>query len=109
MRFFNFYFFIILLLSSNASANWTHSNGNFNSTNYSELSQINSKNISKLQKEWIYNSGQIMIKDTVQATPIFTGKYLIISTPNGEIHSINPGDGKLVWRAKLAAPAGRRG
>jgi len=109
MRFFNLYFFLIFLLSLNASANWTHSNGNFNSTNYSELSQINSKNISKLQKEWIYNSGQIKIKDTVQATPIFTGKYLIISTQNGEIHSINPGDGKLVWRAKLAAPAGRRG
>tara|TARA_B100001093_G_scaffold519104_1_gene606482 strand:+ start:1529 stop:3607 length:2079 start_codon:yes stop_codon:yes gene_type:complete len=98
-----------LSLSSNALANWTHSNGNFNSTNYSELSQINRNNISKLQKEWIYNSGQFKIKDTVQATPIFTGKYLIICTSNGEIHSINPGDGKLVWKAKLAAPAGRRG
>lgn len=109
MNRFNLYFLLILLISSDVFANWTHSNGNFNSTNYSELSQVNKSNISNLQKAWIYNSGSFKIKDTVQATPIFTGKHLIISTTNGEIHAINPGNGKFVWKTKLAAPAGRRG
>lgn len=99
----------ILLISFDAYANWTHSNGNFNSTNFSEISQINKYNILNLRKEWIYNSGNFKNKDTVQATPIFTGRFLIISTTNGEIHALDPGNGKLVWKIKLKPPAGRRG
>ena len=105
----NLYLLTILLISFDVNANWTHSNGNFNSTNFSELSQINKNNILNLQKEWIYYSGNIKNKDTVQATPIFTGRFLIISTTNGEIHALDPGNGKLVWKIKLKPPAGRRG
>lgn len=107
----NIYLFlvVILFIHSNAYASWKHSNANFNSTNFSELSQINKENISNLQKIWIYNSGYIKKKNTVQSTPIFTGKYLILSTLNGELHAIKPDSGNLIWKTKLPAPVGRRG
>ena len=50
----NIYLFLVVILFtySNAYASWKHSNENFNSTNFSELSQINKENISKLEKIW---------------------------------------------------------
>lgn len=98
----------ILAVSSNASE-WMHSNGDFNSKNYSNLIQINENNISDLKKIWIYNSGVIGKKNTVQSTPIFTGKYLITADLKGTLHSINPLSGKLIWKNKLPTPVARRG
>jgi len=100
---------INFLICIKSNADWLHSNKSFNSTRLSELSQINIENISNLEQAWIYNSGSIKNKNTVQSTPIFTGKYLIISTLNGEIHAIKPDNGKLIWKTKLKAPVGRRG
>ena len=106
---FLFFFTIFFLLTSKVSAEWFHSNKNFNSTRLSELTQITKDNISNLKQAWIYNSGSIKDKNTVQATPIFTGKYLIISTLSGELQAIKPDDGNLVWKIKLPPPVGRRG
>lgn len=100
---------VVFFMFSNAIADWKHSNGNYNGTNLSQLSQINKDSIANLEKDWIYNSGSIKDKNSVQATPIFTGKYLIISTLHGEMHAIKPDTGKLVWKKKLPPPVGRRG
>ena len=97
------------LIFNISNSEWTHSNKNFNSTRLSELNEISKDNINKLEQVWIYNSGSIKKKNTVQSTPIFTGNYLIISTLHGEIHAIKPDDGTLVWKTKLLAPVGRRG
>lgn len=97
------------LIFNISNSEWTHSNKNFNSTRLSEINEISKYNINKLEQVWIYNSGSIKKKNTVQSTPIFTGNYLIISTLHGEIHAIKPDDGTLVWRTKLQAPVGRRG
>ena len=101
-------FFKILTVNLNASE-WMHSNGDFNSRNYSKLNQINENNINQLKKSWVYNSGVIIKKNTVQATPIFTGKYIIITDLAGNLHALSPLDGKLIWKTKLPSPNARRG
>ena len=44
-----------------------------------------------------------------QATPIFTGKYLISSSMDGFVIAMDPQNGKEIWRTKIDNPAARRG
>ena len=105
----NFIVVIFLIFNFQVKANWFHSNSNYESTKLSEIAQINEKNIYKLEKIWTYNSGSIRKNNTVQSTPIFTGKFVIISTLGGELHAIKPENGEFEWKIKLPSPTGRRG
>ena len=106
-------FSIIYLLNTflHADDSWQTSSKSYESTKYSELQIINKSNINQLKQTWIFNNGFIPKKDkriTNQATPIFTGKYLITTSLNGYLISLVPDTGKEVWRVKLRNPVGKR-
>jgi quinoprotein glucose dehydrogenase len=92
-----------------ANEDWRHSSGSSNSERYSELNQINKKNIQNLEIDWNFYSGKISKSNTVQTSPIFTGRFLINVNIAGDVVAINPLSGDLVWRTKLIQPVGRRG
>ena len=106
---------IIFLISTksisgeNKNLLWQTSAGN----NYSERfffgDQINKYNIKNLSKLWTFNSGSTSKYDTVQSPPIFIGDQLLLVTLSGELISISPDNGELLWKKKLEAPLGRRG
>ena len=65
--------------------NWFTSSGNYNSSKYSSLNQINQDNVTNLKETWVYKNGFKPQKEknnysNNQATPIFTGKNLIVSS-----------------------------
>jgi len=105
--FFLLMFFVIS--SPLANEDWRHSSGSPNSERYSKLNQINKENIQNLEIDWNFYSDQISLSNTVQASPIFTGKFLINVTIGGEVVAIDPLSGDLVWRTQLTSPVGRRG
>ena len=70
--------FSTIFISQVFPENWYTSSGNYKSFKYSELDQINKKNIKNLNIAWIFKNGFIPDKNIYfrynnQATPVFTG------------------------------------
>ncbi len=108
-----FFSICTLLFFSNSKSeekHWYHSNGNFEAHKYSILNQINDLNSHKLDKVWAFRNGYIPKgKVNNQTTPIFTGSSIIVTSLDGFLISLNPIDGKEIWRKKLIMPVGKRG
>ena len=93
-----YFFFLIVILvnltSFSYSENWFISSGDYHSSKYSNLDQINDKNISNLSNAWIFENGFSPSKKEFfynnQATPIFTGKNLIVTSLDNYVISLNP-------------------
>ena len=100
-------FLIIFFYYENLNAkNWFTSSGNYNSSKYSALNQINQDNVTNLKETWVYNNGFKPPKEknnysNNQATPIFTGKNLIVSSLDNSLIALDPETGKEKWRLKL--------
>jgi len=97
---------IFLNLNNSYSNDWFTSSGNYNSSKYSTLSQIDKNNVRNLEKAWIYKNGFKPLKEknsysNNQATPIFTGKNLIVSSLDNSLIALNPETGEENWRLKL--------
>jgi len=114
------YFFILIIILINLTSfsysdNWFTSSGNYHSSKYSNLDQINDKNIDSLSNAWIFENGFNPSKKEFfynnQATPIFTGKSLIVTSLDNYVISLNPETGKEIWRVKIDSPGpmARRG
>ena len=93
-------------LNNSYSENWFTSSGNYHSSKYSALNQIDKYNVKKLKEVWIYENGFKPLKEkndyaNNQATPIFTGKNLIVSSLDNTLIALNPETGKERWRLKL--------
>jgi quinoprotein glucose dehydrogenase len=104
--------FLILFVTitsqiNNSYANeWFTSSGNYHSSKYSSLDQITLYNLNNLKKAWIYENGFKPLKEennyaNNQATPIFTGKNLIVSSLDNSLIALNPETGEENWRLKL--------
>ena len=111
-----FLFFLILLSIVNRSYAennevllWKTSAGNSYSTRFFEGEQINKNNIKNLIKLWTFNSGSTAKLQTVQSPPIFIGDQLLLVTLSGDLISLSPTSGKILWRKKLDSPLGKRG
>lgn len=94
---------------NNAKINWLTSAGNEYSHRFFSGDQINFDNINNLEKIWTFNSGNSSISNTVQSPPIFVDNQLILVTLNGDLVSISPKDGSVIWKKKIETPLGRRG
>jgi len=87
---------------------WNYSFGNYESHKFYQNSLINKKNINQLKKISEVELG-FKVGDTIQMTPVFTGKNLIVTDLKGNIYSINPQNGSTNWKTSLRYLPGRRG
>ena len=88
---------------------WKISAGNNYSHRFFSGNQINKNNIKHLSKLWTFNSGSTSKSQTVQSSPIFIGDQLLLVTLAGELVSLSPINGQLLWKKKLDKPLGARG
>jgi outer membrane protein assembly factor BamB len=120
LKFFFLYFFLTVLVFFSSSSktiadqspnnlSWETSAGSYHSERFFTSSQITKNNIKDLEKFWVFNSGSTAKFNTVQSPPIFIGDQLILVTITGELISVSPENGKLLWKKKLEVPLGRRG
>ena len=88
---------------------WHTSAGNYYSERFFSSDQINKYNVENLSRLWTFNSGSTAKYDTVQSSPIFIGDQLLLVTLSGELISISPDKGELLWKKKLKTPLAKRG
>jgi len=62
-------------------------------TRYSTLKQINTGNVSKLQRAWTFHSGG----RASESSPIMVGGVLYLTSPTG-IYALEPETGKEIWK-----------
>jgi quinoprotein glucose dehydrogenase len=114
-KYFLYLSLIILIFSNKSFAEenkrllWKTSAGNSYSHRFFSGEQINKDNIKNLTKLWTFNSGSAAAQDTVQSPPIFIGEQLLLVTLAGDLISLSPTNGKMLWKKKLKAPLGKRG
>src|ERR1700691_343336 len=71
-------------------------------TRHSPLAQINTTNVSNLQRAWTYHTGEK--GRSFEATPIFVDNVLYFSTQNQNIVALDPDTGKEIWKYTTPTP-----
>jgi quinoprotein glucose dehydrogenase len=74
------------------------------SDHYSDLTQINRDNVTKLTVAWTYDTGE---RGGLEDSPIVVGSVLYTGTPSGGVVALDAATGKLLW--KFTSDAGGRG
>ncbi|MGO1781212.1 MAG: membrane-bound PQQ-dependent dehydrogenase, glucose/quinate/shikimate family [Moraxellaceae bacterium] len=68
---------------------------------YSPLDQINTTNVSKLEKVWEYHAGDVhpdLPGSALESTPLIVNDTMYVCTPRSEVIAIDPLTGKERWR-----------
>ena len=73
---------------------------------YSELSQINTQNASRLVPEWIFQTG---VAGRFQSVPLVFDQQLYITGPSNHAFALDALTGKQVWHYSKAVPKGVNG
>ncbi|MEZ5594360.1 MAG: PQQ-binding-like beta-propeller repeat protein [Gammaproteobacteria bacterium] len=79
------------------SNNWLHTNGNYRQTRYSNASQINRGNVSKLRPAFIF---QTEIVESFETTPIVVNGRMFITTSFNHVHALDATTGQQLWHYK---------
>ena len=97
-----------------AANEWLAYNGNYASTRYSPLDQINANTVKGLRVAWRQSLTPAVIKETWpsappapignQTTPLMVGGLVYFSTGIGGVAALDAGTGKVMWH--VDAPAG---
>ena len=74
---------------------WRHYLGDLHSSQYSSLSQINTGNVNRLERAWIYNTGAY---GQMQCNPIVVDRVLYGVTAHRQIFALNAATGEELWR-----------
>ena len=80
--------------AENEPSGWFTYSGNYHSTRYSSLSQINKNNVQKLAPVWVY---QLKNPGTFETTPIVADKVMYISEPPSTVTAIDIATGRSIW------------
>ena len=76
-------------------ADWGYIGGSPGNSHYSALSQINTKNVSKLKEVWRYDTGE---RGGLETTPLIIDGVLYAYTPTQKVFALDAATGKLLWR-----------
>lgn len=86
-----------------ADSDWKYYGRDANATRYSPLKQINTDNVSRLERAWVYHTGDLPPegkKDlwAAEHTPIKVGNGLYVCSATNNISRIDPATGKETWK-----------
>jgi glucose dehydrogenase len=93
-----------------AQKDWPGYNGDPGGQRYSTLTQINTKNVSKLKLTWQYgvdptgidvSSGEARAATATEAVPVMAGGLFYTPTRNRTIVALDPETGKEAWKYSL--------
>jgi len=93
-----------------AQKDWPGYNGDPGGQRYSALTQINTKNVTRLKPAWQYgvdptgidvSSGEARAATATEAVPVMAGGLLYTPTRNRTIVALDPETGKEVWKYSL--------
>ena len=91
----------------NNTADWKRSHGNHSSNKFSDLDQINTKNVKNLEVAWIYEFNK---NGDIPGNPIYFDKTIYMASTAGEsLVALHAKDGKKKWEYKTKGRAAIRG
>jgi glucose dehydrogenase len=67
-------------------------------TKFSPLKQINTSNVSKLQRAWVYQTKEPGTNAGPETTPIVVGGVMYVSTAKQRVVALHPENGKEIWQ-----------
>lgn len=83
---------------ANDPNNWAIPTGDFFNQRYSNLSQINSSNVSQLKAAWTFSTGVLRGHE---GSPLVIDGLMYLHTPfPNEVYAIDLDSGKIVWNHK---------
>src|ERR1700751_2621749 len=77
------------------SHDWPVYGGQAAGDHYSSLSQINRKNVRRLQVAWTYDAGE---EGGLESSPIVVGRVLYAYTATQKVVALDAATGKLIWQ-----------
>src|SRR6185312_14464465 len=81
--------------------NWFHFRRTYDGWGFSPLTEINAKNVGRLQLVWSMATGQV---EGHQAPPIVNNGVMFVATPGNQMLAIEAKTGNLLWRYKRRLP-----
>ena len=85
------------------SSTWLTYGKNYLGWRYSELTEINTRTVSRLAPRWIYQSGFVGANET---TPLVFGGMMFVTGPSNNAAALDLLTGKQIWRYHKPAPSG---
>jgi alcohol dehydrogenase (cytochrome c) len=92
-----------ILHSSAHPENWITYGGNYSSHRFSDLKQIDTKNVGSLKMQWVYQLRKTGINET---SPIVVGGMMYITEPPTTVTALDARTGKAIWRWTADLPKG---
>lgn len=77
---------------------WAQVGGDVGGRRHSSNTQIDRKNVHRLEEIWRFESGDVTPTTSLQVTPILVGDRLVLCTPRNQIVSLDAETGEERWR-----------
>jgi quinohemoprotein ethanol dehydrogenase len=92
---------LLIWFNRNLNVDWPVSEGDKNETYFSQLTNINAKNVSQLGFAWAYNMNTFRGQE---ATPIVVSGIMYTSGIWGWVYAVNAKTGKEIWKYDPQVP-----
>lgn len=100
-------------LAQARATEWRFYGGDPGGTRYSPLKQIDRRNVGRLQRAWVYHTGELEIglktapfQASFSTTPLVVGGVMYLSTPSSRVVALDAETGRELW--KFDPQAGNR-
>src|ERR1700730_14230373 len=81
------------LLVQPVGANWFSYNGDYTGRRYSNLDQINAKNVEQLRAQWVFHAPN---SDNLEVTPVVVDGLMFVTSAN-DAYALDAQTGRVVW------------
>ena len=103
-------------LARPASSEWRFYGGDQAGTRYSPLRQINRSNVGRLQRAWVYRTGELDLglpsasfKASFSTTPLVIEGVMYLTTPSSRVIALDAETGRELWKFDPQAGSRVRG
>src|SRR5579871_2760005 len=99
------FLFCLALYAADAQNDWPTFGHDAAGTRYSPLSQINTANVTTLQRAWTFHmtpaGADVAVARVSESTPLMVNGKLYLTTPYHQVVALEPETGKLLWAYDL--------
>src|SRR6476659_984033 len=81
------------------SANFLHTNGDYNQQRFHPAKQINTGNVKKLHVAWVF---QTDVRESLETSPIVVNGVMFVTTSFSHVYAIDAKTGEQLWHYKHA-------
>jgi quinoprotein glucose dehydrogenase len=103
-------------LAQSGVTEWRFYGGDQGGTRYSPLRQIDAGNVGRLERAWVYHTGELSLglatssfQASFSATPLVVGGVMYLTTPSSRVIALDAETGRELWKFDPQERAQTRG